>query len=560
MMLRRFLAGERGNMAILFAAGLGLASVIAAFAVDAGSLYLERRMLQSAVDLAAIEAARDPANARAIARQVLVDAGAIAGSITVEELADPNNTTRLEVETGHYAADPALAAGNRFSAGAAAVNAIRVTASKPGRLYFANSWSPVPEMSAQATASVTPLVAFSIGSRLARLEGGLVNGLLNSLLGTTVRLTAADYNGLVGAQVDAFAYLDALAFELGLTVGTYDDVLAASATQNQLVKALARALSGTESAAASLIAGVIGNTGLIPVGKLLSLGDLGRLDIGSGGDDLYADIAALDLLMATATLGGVGKQIGLDLDVDLGSIASIEADLAIGEPPQFASWYAIGPAGAVVRTAQVRLRLLVSLLGNEGAIKGSVVRLPIYVEVAQAEAIAGAASCPVNGGMGSATILTRPGAVRLMVGEVSDSALRNFNTQPALRETRLVGLLIADIYAKALVEVAQSSPIPLSFSSQEIASETVKTATTRTIVGSLVGTLLSHLVVRIDLLGGLIQLPLSVVTQLLANLLTPVTPVLDAIVNLLLDTLGVGLGEADVRVYGVTCGHPVLVG
>jgi uncharacterized membrane protein len=559
-MWRRLLAAEDGNMAILFAGALALASVVAAFAVDAGSLYLERRQLQSAVDLAALEAARDPANARAVARQVLVDASVIAASVTVEQLADPDNPTRLEVETGQYAADSGIAPQNRFQAGAPAVNAVRVAVTKPGRLYFANTWSPIPVMGAEATASVTPLVAFSIGSRLARLEGGLVNGLLNSLLGTTVKLTAADYNGLVGAKVDAFAYLDSLAFELGVTVGTYDDVLAVSATQNQLIKALARALSGTESAAASLIAGVIGNTGLIPVNKLLSLGDLGRLDIGSGGQDLYADIAALDLLMASATLGGAGKQIGLNLNVDLGSIAGIKADLAVGEPPQFASWYAIGPTGVVARTAQVRLRLLVSLLGDAGAIRGSVIRLPVYVEVAHAEAIVGSASCPVNGGRGSATILTRPGAVRLMVGEVSDSALRDFNTQPALRETRLVGLLLADIYAKALIEVAQSSPIPLSFSSQEIAGETVKTATTRTIVGSLVGTLLSHLTIRIDLLGGLIQLPLSVITQLLAALLTPVTPVLDGIVNLLLDTLGLGLGEADVRVYGVTCGHPVLVG
>ncbi|KKB06937.1 hypothetical protein VE25_19960 [Devosia geojensis] len=559
-MWRRLLAAEGGNMAILFAGALALASVVAAFAVDAGSLYLERRMLQTAVDLAALEAARDPANARAVAREVLVDAGVIGASVTVEQLADPDNPTRLEVETGQYAADSGIAPQDRFQAGATAINAVRVVATKPGRLYFANSWSPIPEMSASATASVTPLVAFSIGSRLARLEGGLVNGLLNTLLGTTVKLTAADYNGLVGAKVDAFAYLDALAFELGLTVGTYDDVLAVSATQNQLVKALARALSGTEAAAASLIAGVIGNTGLIPVNKLLSLGDLGRIDIGSGGEDLYADIAALDILMATATLGGAGKQVGLNLSVDLGSIAAIKADLAIGEPPQFASWFAIGPTGAVARTAQVRLRLLVSLLGDAGLIKGSLVRVPLYVEVAHAEAIVGAASCPVNGGMGSATILTRPGALRLMVGEVSDSSLRDFNTQPALRETRLVGLLIADIYAKALIEVAQSSPIPLSFSSREIASETVKTATTRTIVGSLVGTLLSHLTIRIDVFGGLISISLALVTQLLAALLTPVTPVLDAIVNLLLDTLGLGLGEADVRVYGVTCGHPVLVG
>jgi hypothetical protein len=34
---------------------------------------------------------------------------------------------------------------------------------------------------------------------------------LNGLLGTSVSLSAMDYNGLVGANVDLFAFLDALA-------------------------------------------------------------------------------------------------------------------------------------------------------------------------------------------------------------------------------------------------------------------------------------------------------------------------------------------------------------
>ena len=59
-------------------------------------------------------------------------------------------------------------------------------------------------------------------------------------------------------------------------------------------------------------------------------------------------------------------------------------------------------------------------------------------------------------------------------------------------------------------------------------------------------------------------LGLGNLTQSLSGLLSPLGPVLDGVVNGVLDTLGLSFGEADVTVHGATCpmdgGAAYLVG
>jgi uncharacterized membrane protein len=56
-MLDRFAADSKGNIAILFSLLFGAMSVATALAIDSAALYLERRRIQGAVDIAAISAA-----------------------------------------------------------------------------------------------------------------------------------------------------------------------------------------------------------------------------------------------------------------------------------------------------------------------------------------------------------------------------------------------------------------------------------------------------------------------------------------------------------------------
>lgn len=550
----RIWADRSGNMTVLFAMGFAVSALVSAVAVDAASLYHERRMLQNGVDLAALSAAGDPAGAAELAQAALVEAG----------LLPAGSSTGLTVVTGQYDPDPTIPAASRFTPGASPANAVAVSLQRRGQLYFARGWADAPMLGAAAIASITPLVSFSLGSRLASLNGGIANAVLNDLLGTSVSLTALDYQNLLDAEVDAFSFLDALAARLGVTAGSYNDLLALSADPGTLAAALADLLTGVERTAMLKLAGSAGNNGTVPLGKLFDLGQLGQLAIGSGaGEGLFTTISALELLGASAALGNGDRQVSLALTAGIPGLVGITASLAVGEPPQGGGWFAIGGVGTVVRTAQLRLRLVAEILGN-GALAGAPIRLPLYLELAHAEAIVGAATCPSAAApSGTASILTRPGALRLMVGEVDGATFADFNTTPAvgpaqLVEVKLLGLTVLKVLASALVEVAQTTPIPLDFSSSDISGGVVHTARTTTMVTSLTGSLLDNLVLSVPVLG--LGLNLTSLATLLDTILNPLAPTLDLVLVRLLEGLGLSLGEADVTVYGVRCSHPVLVG
>lgn len=550
----RIWADRSGNMTVLFAMGFAVSALVSAVAVDAASLYHERRMIQNGVDLAALSAAGDPAGAAELAQAALVEAG----------LLPAGSNTGLTVVTGHYDPDPSIPAASRFTPGVSPTNAVAVSLQRRGQLYFARGWADAPMLGAMAIASVTPQVSFSLGSRLASLNGGIANALLNDLLGTSVSLTALDYQNLLDAEVDTFAFLDALAGRLGVTAGSYDDLLALSADHGTLAAALADLLGGVARTTMLKLAGSAGHNGAVPLSKLFDLGQLGQLAIGSGaGEGLFTTLSALELLGASAALGNGDRQVSLALTAGIPGLVGISASLAVGEPAQGGGWFAIGGVGTVVRTAQLRLRLVAEIQGS-GALVGAPIRLPLYLELAHSEAVVGAATCPSTAApSGTASILTRPGALRLMVGEVDGATFGDFNTTPTvgpaqLVEVKLLGLTVLKVLASALVEVAQTTPVPLDFSSSDITGSVVHTARTTTMASSLTGSLLDNLVLDVPVLG--LGLNLASLASLLDTILSPLAPTLDLVLVRLLEGLGLSLGEADVTVYGVRCSHPVLVG
>lgn len=558
-MLARFWADQCGNMAIMFAFSFALAAVVSAFAVDAGALYGERRQLQSAVDQAALAAARDPANGAQLARDVLADAGLIGPSATIAELTGGAATSRLVVTPGNYRADPNIAPSLRFVAGQEPFNAVRVGFEQPGMLYFAKSWSPLPVLAASAIGTVAPQVSLSVGSRLASLNGGIANAVLDALLGSTVALTVADYNSLLGAKVDLLGLLDALATQLHVTVGTYDELLQLRADHGQLAAAVAKLLTGADRVAAQKLAGAIGHNGKVQLASLIDAGQFGRLKLGSSGENLLASVATLDLLAASAGLSDGTHQMALNLGANVPGLVGITALVAVGEPAQGGSFLAVGPEGKTVRTAQVRIKLAANLLGGP-VLLGASVTLPLYLELASAEASVVSATCPTAAApKGMAVIAVRPGVARITLGEVDSATIGNFSGVPVPAPASLVNALLLKIMGAAVVEIGQPTPIRLSFSSTDIANGTIKTARSGQLVSSLTGSLLGNLHLTITVLGLGLATP-TAITAALNALLAPLAPTLDLTVDALLQALGLSLGEADVQVYGVTCLNPVLVG
>lgn len=541
-----FCRDERGNMAILFAFGFTVSAFVSALAVDAASLYRERRLLQAGVDLAAISAAADPSRAVEIAQSVLAEARLLA----------PAGTDGLTVITGNYDAT-ASAIARRFTPGGTPVNAVSVAMERPGTLHFAGSFAPVPAIAAAGLAAVSPEVSFSIGSRLASLNGGLANAILSDLLGTTVALSVADYAALASTRLDALGFLDALGQKLGANVATYDQLLAMEADAGAIAGALAALTTGPARTALNSIAGS-GHGHAVPLSGLFALGRLGGLHMGQGAGTGLS-LSALELLSAAAALADGDRQVSLNLGAGVPGLLSLALDLSIGEPVQGAGWFTVGPTGTVLRTAQIRLRLRAQLLGG-ALLLGAGVKLPLWLDLAPSEARVASAACPSpSAPHGSATILVRPGVLRLGLGELSDVALHDFGVPPPQTQVHLVNVLLLRITGSALVEVAQSSAIPMTFSSVEIGAASLKTARTTTPTASLVSSLLGRLDLTVNVLGLGLASP-AIIAQALRDLLAPLAPTLDQTIAGTLGALGLGIGEADIRVYAVRCDHAVLVG
>jgi uncharacterized membrane protein len=305
-------------------------------------------------------------------------------------------------------------------------------------------------------------VSFSVGSRLASLNGGIANAILSELLGTSVSLNVADYNALASARVDALSFLDALGLQLGLSSGTYSDILDMQAGPGAISAALSSITDGATKSALNSLAGG-GSGGSVSVGKLISLDHLDRLSLGSGGLASGLSLSPLEILTAAAALSDGDRQVSLNLAASVPGLVGLKLDLAIGEPPQGGGWFAVGPLGTMVRTAQVRLRLTAQLLGGP-LLLGATVKLPLWIDIAHSEARVISAACPsATAPHGRATIAVRPGVLHAAIGEMSNSALDRFGWLPPPDWVRLIDVLLLKVLGKARAEIAQTDPILLSF-------------------------------------------------------------------------------------------------
>lgn len=541
--LGHFRKDIRANVAILFAAAAPVMMGLAALAVDAAALNLERRQLQSAADLAAIYAAGDPAHAAARAELALADAGY-----------DPLPETII-VQPGHYAPDPSLPPETRFRADAGPLNAARITLRQPGKIHFASVLGlPPPTIGVTATASATPRAAWSIGSQLASLDGGVVNAVLGGLLGAELSLSLMDYNQIAAVDIGLLDFLDALAGEIGLVAGSYSELLASDVSLGAVAAALASASGG--DAVLVRLAGLVDDSITVEMARLIAADGLVGLGIGTSAA-VEASVDALGLLTAAALVADGTRHVTLALGADLPGLAGIDVALVVGEPPQ-GGWFTLAGEGSYLRTAQTRLRLDVSILGTGGGLGVLAIKLPIYAELAPAEAHLASLTCPPGRpDLGRATIAARPGVLRLAVGHTPPASFLDTTRPLAVSKTPIVSLLggIARITARADVSMAQTVPVPLVFNAPGL-----RNAKTTTPVASLTASLLGNLgleleILQINLLGGLLSGAVGAVEALIA----PVGPVLDAVLITLFDALGVGIGEVDVALHGFDCRNAALV-
>lgn len=541
----RFRSDQRGAVSIVTALGLTTLLGAAAFGLDLSRLYGTQRRVQGAADLAALSAASDLSTANAAARRALADNGFGDG-------------TRIGVQAGAYLRSAAVANGSRFTPGATAPNAVRVSLTAPVPLTFGR-YLGLPahyDVSAVGTAANTRFAAFSVGSGVAALDAGLANAVLGALLGTSLSLNLMDYEALLSTRIDVFRFLDALALDLGLQAVSYNDIVTAGVTPAQVMRALA---ISTVSAAAGAALGRLGqalprSANRLPLHDLVDLGDAAVLspERGSRGPA----IRLFDLVAGTAALANGERPVAIDLAATVPGLLATRLTLAIGERRQASGWVAPGSARATLRTGQVRLLIETQV---KAPLNLGTLSLPLYVEAGIGQATLRAVSCSVAAGGRQIELDVQPGLATLAIGAIQSAGI-NARSPPANladpADLLRLPLLSLTVRARAQTTVGSNYARRISFSGDDIARHRERVVSSTGLLGSATGSLLETLTIDIDGSGGLL---LPTLRPLLVTTLSAAAPALDAILDGTLRTLGLQVGTATVAAEDIHCEQAVLV-
>jgi uncharacterized membrane protein len=547
----QFLADRHGSVAVTAAIIFTVLLGFTALGVDVGNMFADRRKAQSTADLAAIAAVSDLANASRAANDTVARNGYL-------------NNASFNLEYGIYSPDATVSPGNRFKvANVASANAARITLTTVTPLFFSGVITGKDSFVIKTTATATrsSFASFAIGSRLASVNGGLLNQILGGMLGTSLSLSAMDYQSLIDTQLDLFGFMDALAARLNVTAATYDSLLGKEATVADVVGAMADsskkqygATNSATQALSNVASSASGLTATVKVGSLVDLGPYDSLPIGNT-PKAAVSAAAYDLLSAAAQIANGQHQVQAALALNVPGIAAANLKFAIGERPQGTSWVTVGSEGASVHTAQTRLLLTVQVACSGAA---SLINLPIYIEVASATATLSKLQCGFpNVATSTATLGVTPGVLDAWIGAVSDSQLTNFTSAPNPPAATLVNTALVKVTGRAHASVTNMSATPVTFSYSDIQQKTKKTVGTTDFSSSLLRGLIGDTQLNVSILG--LGLGLGGLSSLVSTTLSAATPAIDQVLASALQTLGIGLGQADVWMLGIRCDGAVLV-
>ena len=538
-LLVRLSRDVRGSISVAAAFGMIMLIGAAALAVDVGSLHLDRRKLQGIADAAAMAAAAKPGEERAAAERIIA-ANCNCG-ITIAALTP-----------GRYVADVGIAAERRFTPGGASPNAVRVVLTREHRLFFGRAITGRDSniISASATGSRRGYAAFSLGSRVAAVSGGVPNAILSALTGSELNLSLMDYNALASADVDLLKFSDALRSEIGVEALTFGQTLDSRVTMPQVLSALAAASDSHVAPLVDHMAAQASATQLVPASAI---------DLGPRSSSVRVDAAnpvrvnLLSLLRTMLILGSADRQVDLDLVGALPGGTQAKLALIIGEPPANSPLIAVTDDNqVVVRTAQVRLRIDTRI-----ATPVATIELPILAELGSASARISAIDCSKNASK-AVTLAVTTSPASLAIGTVTDSAFRDMNRPLDPQKARLLKLPLASVDGEAELVLSDLAEKPVAFSRTNITDGTVKTVSSTGLVAGAAKSLAD----RMDLSGTVLGIGLNLGTlkSLVATTVGATAPLLDGVLQQVTGVLGVHVGQADARVNALRCGQAKLVG
>lgn len=538
---------QRGAIGLFGILTLLCGLLFTALAVDAGRLWMERRQLQSIADLAALEAAGTIGCAANLADvQAAAQAAAVRNGYGDNLTQAPNRVEIGKLKT--------VGGERQFIAGAApeAVHVV-ATESVPASMLLGGLIGNRVRITAEATARAEPAQAtFGAGSYLLRVsatgkDANLLNLLLGGLLGSSLSLDVASYQGLANANVTLLQLL-----QVNATVGSVEELLNANLTIREVID-MTRGAVILHDSGLSTVVGALDSLLMNTVNALdLRLGDV--LNVATPVTDAAAnlDLNVLDLITATLMVANKNNAISLPLGINIPGLVNLSADINIIQPPQIA----VGPAGrdadgnwcTEAKTAQIDVGVtsFINVLGL------ATVDLKLGVEVAQ-------------GSAHLKTLVTQPGAAQAVIGAtpgVASVVLTNqAGTGPAsvsllfgLLELARIGINLpiqpgnaTDLNYDVTTPLADKLPITQSVSSSlgdslENALKSPDALDVELLVIPGLGSLLKLLGIDLD----------AILDAVLNSVLSPLLGMIgEVLLDPLLRLLGIQLGGLDVTLHDI---------
>jgi uncharacterized membrane protein len=288
------------------------------------------------------------------------------------------------------------------------------------------------------------------------------------------------------------------------------------------------------------------------VSDIIDLGPYRDLDTNDGREHALVDAYSLlrNLLEAS-------NEDGYDYTVapSVAGLAGVSVRVAGGRGNERSPWLTLTSAYEVVlRTAETRLGITARLATPIGT-----VRVPIYTELAAAEARLAAVDCaPVRANQ-SATIAVTPSLADLSLADLDNSDFADFGAAMRFKSARVVDTALVKVDARSELALGGSTEQELAFSRAEIDSRVRKVAGTEDILQTAATSLSEDVSLQVSLLGLTLGSSASTISSVVGTALSLAAPAIDGVLTQVTSSLGVKLGAADVGVIGLRCGRPIVV-
>ncbi|PBP41110.1 hypothetical protein CCL14_11015 [Pseudomonas syringae] len=389
---------QRGAIGLMAALTMGLALLCTLTVIDSGRLYLEKRSLQRVADIAALEAAgrRGTCSGTAATAPDFANQSATRNGFT------PNTDGRtLATRCGTLTVD--VAGPRVFVADSTQALAIQVVAAHPvprsiaagiGALFEKTPSPPNVTISATAVAaSAAPLAALTIRSAAVTVDStgaALLNPVVGSLLGGSLNLSVANWQGIADTNLSLLSYLNRLKTDLSLTAVGYNDVLNTSVSVSQLLQSAINIISPNATLGGAAAIQGLQALKLAAGTTTVLLGDLLSVQSGTDLAALNTNLRLMDLVQGLAQLANEKTGVLTATQINVAGLAQVTTRIQVIEPPQLS---AIGDPSKIdplnprnganriyVRTAQMRalvsinlpvLGTITSLANTAGSVIGS---------------------------------------------------------------------------------------------------------------------------------------------------------------------------------------------